>query len=81
MPSGEKKTCLLPLRGNRRHGHAIHMAAITQIWHKHSDGRASCERKTAAGKTRKEALRCLIGGSATPSTPASRPTPNPPRAL
>jgi hypothetical protein len=35
------------------------MAAITQIRHKHSDGRACYERKIAAGKTHKEALRCL----------------------
>jgi transposase len=35
------------------------MAAITQIRHKHSDGRACYERKIAEGKTHKEALRCL----------------------
>jgi transposase len=35
------------------------MAAITQIRHKHSDGRAYYERKIAEGKTCKEALRCL----------------------
>jgi transposase len=35
------------------------MAAITQIRHKHSDGRAYYERKIAQGKTHKEALRCL----------------------
>jgi transposase len=35
------------------------MAAITQIRHKHSDGRAYYDRKIAEGKTRKEALRCL----------------------
>jgi transposase len=59
VSSGEKKIYRLSLRGNRRLNHAIHMAAITQIRHKHSDGRAYYERKTAAGKTRKEALRCL----------------------
>ena len=57
-------TCGLPiyrlsLRGNRRINHALHMAAITQIRHAHSDGRAYYERKIAEGKTRKEALRCL----------------------
>jgi transposase len=57
--SGEKKTCRLSLRGNRRLNHAIHMAAITQIRHTHSDGRASYQRKIAEGKTHKEALRCL----------------------
>jgi hypothetical protein len=35
------------------------MAAITQIRHKHSEGRAYYERKIAEGKTHKEALRCL----------------------
>jgi hypothetical protein len=39
--------------------HAIHMAAITQIRHVHSDGRAYYDRKIAEGKTHKEALRCL----------------------
>jgi transposase len=35
------------------------MAAITQIRHKHSDGRAYYDRKIAEGKTHKEALRAL----------------------
>jgi hypothetical protein len=35
------------------------MAAITQIRHKHSQGRAYYEKKLAEGKTHKEALRCL----------------------
>jgi transposase len=59
VSSGERKIYRLSLRGNRRLNHAIHMAAITQIRHKHSDGRAYYERKTAEGKTHKEALRCL----------------------
>jgi transposase len=59
VSSGNRKIYRLSLRGNRRLNHAIHMAAITQIRHKHSDGRAYYERKIAEGKTRKEALRCL----------------------
>jgi hypothetical protein len=59
VSSGERKIDRLSLRGNRRLHHAIHMAAITQIRHKHSDGRAYYERKIAQGKTHKEALRCL----------------------
>jgi transposase len=59
VSSGEKKIYRLSLRGNRRLNHAIHMAAITQISHAHSDGRAYYERKIAGGKTHKEALRCL----------------------
>jgi hypothetical protein len=38
--------------------HAIQVAAITQIAHKHSGGRACDERKIAEGKTHQEALRC-----------------------
>jgi transposase len=40
VSSGNRKVHRLSLRGNRRINHAIHMAAITQIRHKHSDGRA-----------------------------------------
>jgi len=50
---------MLSRRGNRRVNHAIHMAAVTQIRNKHSDGRAYFDRKLAEGKTRKEALRSL----------------------
>src|SRR5450631_3884044 len=59
VPSGNKKVHRLSLRGNRRVSHAIHMAAITQIRHRHSDGRAYYDRKIADGKTHKEALRSL----------------------
>jgi len=59
VSSGNRKIHRLSLRGNRRINHALHMAAITQIRHPHSDGRAYYERKIAEGKTHKEALRCL----------------------
>jgi transposase len=59
VSSGDRKAHRLSLRGNRRLNHAIHMAAITQIRHKHSDGRACYEKKIAEGKTHKEALRSL----------------------
>ena len=59
VSSGNRKTCRLSLRGNRRVNHAIHMAAITQIRHSHSDGRACYDKKIAEGKTHKEALRSL----------------------
>ncbi|HUY51815.1 MAG TPA: transposase [Streptosporangiaceae bacterium] len=59
VSSGNRKIYRLSLRGNRRIGHALHMAAITQIRHAHSDGRACYDRKIAEGKTRKEAFRCL----------------------
>jgi len=59
VSSGQRKIYRLSLRGNRRLKHAVHMAAITQIRHKHSDGSAYYQRKLAEGKTRKESLRCL----------------------
>jgi transposase len=59
VSSGGRKVFRLSLRGNRRLNHAIHMAAITQIRHKHSEGRAYYEKKLAEGKTHKEALRAL----------------------
>jgi transposase len=59
VSSGNRTVRRLSLRGNRRINHAIHMAAITQIRHRHSKGRSYYEKKLAEGKTRKEALRSL----------------------
>jgi transposase len=59
VSSGGRITHRLSLRGNRRVNHAIHMAAITQIRNRHSDGRTYYDRKIAEGKTHKEALRSL----------------------
>jgi transposase len=59
VSSGNRKIHRLSLRGNRRINHAIHMAAITQLRHRHSEGRAYYDRKLAEGKTHKEALRSL----------------------
>ena len=59
VSSGNRKIYRLSLRGNRRLNHAIHMAAITQIRYRRSDGRAYYEKKIAEGKTHKEALRSL----------------------
>ena len=59
VSSGNRKVHRLSLRGNRRINHAIHMAAITQIRHQHSEGRAYYDKKLAEGKTHKEALRSL----------------------
>ena len=59
VSSGGRKIWRLSRRGNRRLNHAIHMAAVTQIRCRHSQGRAYYERKIAEGKTPKEALRCL----------------------
>ena len=59
VSSGNRKACRLSRRGNRRHGHAVHMAAVTQVSQRHSDGRAYYDKKIAEGKTLKEALRAL----------------------
>ena len=57
--SGGRTVHRLSLRGNRQLNHAIHIAAITQIRHRHSPGRGFYERKLAEGKTNKEAIRAL----------------------
>jgi len=59
VSSGPRKIYRLSRRGNRRLNHAIHMAAVTQVGHRHSQGRAYYEKKLAEGKTSKEALRSL----------------------
>jgi len=75
VSSGRRKIYRPSRRGNRRLNHVIHMAAVTQVSQRHSDGRAYYERKLAEGKTPKEALRSLNAGSATLSSPSSRQTP------
>jgi hypothetical protein len=59
VSSGQRKACRLSRRGNRRINHAIHMAAVTQVRHPHSQGRAYYDKKLAEGKTPKEAMRAL----------------------
>src|SRR5436190_11985708 len=59
MSSGGRITHRLSRRGNRQLNHTLHIAAITQIRHRHSPGRAFFERKVAEGKTKKEAVRAL----------------------
>jgi transposase len=59
VSSGRRKIYRLSRRGNRRLNHAIHMAAVTQVSHRHSPRRAYYERKLGEGKTPKEALRSL----------------------
>ena len=59
VSSGEKKIYRLSMRGSRQLNHALHMAAVTQVRHRHSEGRAYYDRKVAEGKTGKEALRAL----------------------
>ena len=59
VSSGPHKVYRLSRRGNRRLNHAIHMVAVTQVRHRHSQGRAYYDKKLAEGKTPKEALRSL----------------------
>ncbi len=59
VSSGPRKIYRLSRRGNRRLNHAIHMAAVTQVRHRHSQGRAYYDKKLAEGKTPREALRAL----------------------
>jgi transposase len=59
VSSGERKIHRLSLHGSRRLSHAIHPVAITQIRHRHGNGRAYYDNKSAEGKTHKEALRSL----------------------
>ena len=59
VSSGQRKVYRLSRRGNRRLNHAIHMTAVTQIGHRHSQGRAYYDKKLAEGQTPKEALRSL----------------------
>ena len=49
----------LSRRGNRTLNHALHMVAVTQIRHTHSEGRAYYDRKLGEGKTPREARRAL----------------------
>ena len=51
VSSGQRKVYRLSRRGNRRLNHAIHMAAVTQVRHRHSEGRAYYDKKLAEGKT------------------------------
>jgi transposase len=59
VSSGQRRVYRLSRRGNRRVNHAVHMAAVTQVSHRHSQGRAYYDKKLAEGKTPKEALRAL----------------------
>jgi len=59
VSSGHRKVHRLSRRGSRRLNHAVHMAAVTQVSQRHSDGRAYYDKKVAEGKTAKEALRAL----------------------
>ena len=72
--SGEVVRHRLSRAGNRRMNHMIHIAAATQI-RLDTPGRAYYRRKIAAGKSRREAMRCLKRRIETLSTDSSATTP------
>jgi transposase len=57
--SGGRIVHRLSQRGNRHLNHALHLAAICQMRHPHSEGRAYLDGKVADGKTEREAIRAL----------------------
>src|SRR5258708_24642374 len=56
VSSGPRKIYRLSRRGNRPLNHAIHIAAVTQIRHRHIQRRAYYDKKLAEGKTGKQGL-------------------------
>lgn len=58
VSSGDVTRHRLSRSGDRQLNHALHMMALTQIRHD-TEGRAYYQRKRAAGKGHKEAMRCL----------------------
>jgi transposase len=55
----KRPTHRLSRRGNRAMNHALHIAAVTQLRHSHSPGRAFYDRKLAEGHTPKATIRAL----------------------
>jgi transposase len=56
--SGDQKRHRLSRAGNRRINRTLHIMAIVQLRHD-TEGRRYFDRKVAAGKTKREAMRCL----------------------
>jgi transposase len=59
ISSAERVRHRLPLGGDRQLNYALHIVAVNQIRMPRSAGRAYYDTKIAAGKTEKEARRCL----------------------
>jgi len=59
VSSGPRRTFRLSRRGNRQLNYVIHMAAVSQIRHRDSQGRGYYDRKIAEGMNGKSALRAL----------------------
>ena len=70
VSSGKRKTYRLSQRGNRHLNHAIHMAAVTQIAHRHKrSGRAGAE--LAAHQVRRPGRGGVRAGNAVPAAAAA----------
>ena len=78
VSSGDRRIYRLSRRGNRQLNHAVHVAAVSQISHRGSEGYAYYQRKRVEGMTGKCALRRSNARSATPSTSGCSPTPDAP---
>jgi transposase len=59
VSSADRVRHRLPRGGDRQLSHALHIVAVNQIRMRGSAGRAYYDTKVAAGKTEKEARRCL----------------------
>ena len=59
ISSAERVRHRMPLGGDRQLNHALHIVAVNQIRMRGSAGRAYYDAKIAAGKTEREARRCL----------------------
>jgi transposase len=57
--SGDQVRHRLSRAGNRQINRVLHIMAVVQLRHRSSEGRAYYDRKVAAGKTPREAMRCL----------------------
>jgi hypothetical protein len=75
VSSGERKIYRLPLRGNRRHGHAIHMAAITRSGARTATAAPATSARSPGERPTRRHCGASNGGSATPSTRGCAPTP------
>ena len=79
VSSGNRKICRLSRRGNRHLNHGVHIAAVTQIRHQHSDGRAYYDKKTRRGQdTPRDAPRAQAQDQQRHLRPPAAPTPDEP---
>ena len=79
VSSGSRKIHRLSRRGNRRLNHAIHMAAVTQIRYRDTPAAPTTTARSPKARPRRKHSARSSDGSATPSSPACRPTPAAPR--